>query len=294
MADMEVSGKGVADAKQRGNSRVKFNSNEAGELKVSDAGAGFELGAVANDKFGERLARASTTEQGSKVAMPADPVPAWLMSAAPETGEIANSEDVMEEFLQDDDMLNLELICAKWRGLDEFEQEALSKICPEMRKELAFGDQHIQEFLEYRRKLNDQHALKKKMQVDWTMRSTSAIEDDQDDEEAMSEASEDEEAEENRKTIALNEAQAVQAAKQTGGRSARGSVLVKGAAAAAGVGSVAGSPHGGRRASMAAQPAAAGRLGRAGGAIAGQEDVKQTNPSTRQSSVAAGAKAKAV
>lgn len=76
----------------------------------------------------------------------------------------------MEEFLQDDDMLNLEVICAKWRGVDEADLEGISKILPDMASGLLLADKHIQEFLNYRRQLNEKHTrktmVKNKMELD--------------------------------------------------------------------------------------------------------------------------------
>jgi hypothetical protein len=72
---------------------------------------------------------------------------------------LGSTEDVMEEFLHDDDMLNLEVRCAKWRGLDEVDLEGLG-IPTDAINELMLGDKHIQEFLDYRRQLNEKHLRK--------------------------------------------------------------------------------------------------------------------------------------
>jgi hypothetical protein len=72
---------------------------------------------------------------------------------------LGSTEDVMEEFLHDDDMLNLEVRCAKWRGMDEVDLEGLG-IPTDAINELMLGDKHIQEFLDYRRQLNEKHLRK--------------------------------------------------------------------------------------------------------------------------------------
>jgi len=68
---------------------------------------------------------------------------------------IISAEDVMDEFLQDDDMIQLEEICEKLQGLDDEEIEDLRKICPEMADNLASGQEHVNEFITYRRQMHE-------------------------------------------------------------------------------------------------------------------------------------------
>lgn len=117
----------------------------------------------AEAKFGKRLERVSILDSETPAA-PIDNLPAWLMPGAPEGGDTANTEDLLEEFLQDDDMLNLEALCAKWRGVDDSEVEGITGILPEISDNLILGDKHIQEFLTYRRQLNEKHERKASVQ----------------------------------------------------------------------------------------------------------------------------------
>jgi len=90
--------------------------------------------------------------------------------------EKVNADDIFEEFLQDEDNSNLEVICSKWRGLDGFDVDSFSKICPEIANGLQEADKHVQEFLAYRRSLNEKHARKEaiKKETERKMRAVDA------------------------------------------------------------------------------------------------------------------------
>lgn len=90
--------------------------------------------------------------------------------------EQVNADDMFEEFLQDEDNANLEVICSKWRGLDGFDVDNFSKVCPEIPKDLLEADKHVQEFLAYRRSLNEKHARKEaiKKETERKMRAVDA------------------------------------------------------------------------------------------------------------------------
>jgi len=132
--------------------------------------AGASASSSAEARFTQKLEQ-TTSSEAEPSQEPADAMPIWMMlNAAPASEELANTEDIMEEFLQDDDMLNLEVICAKWRGVDEADLEGISKILPDTANNLLLADKHIQEFLSYRRQLNEKHTrktmVKNKMELD--------------------------------------------------------------------------------------------------------------------------------
>lgn len=179
---MEVTGTSVPSPRtadrmlRRG---VSFADSLENELNVSTPSD------IAEAKFSKRLERASTLEVEVPAVVAAEPVPMWLMQS-PQDSEIAivNTEDIMEEFLQDDDMLNLEVLCSKWRGLDESEVEAIANILPEAARSLILGEHHIQEYLSYRRQLNEKHnrkaSVKNKMEQKTYGRGLDVVDEDED------------------------------------------------------------------------------------------------------------------
>lgn len=94
----------------------------------------------------------------------------------PSDGTEKNSaDDLFEEFLQDEDMANLEEICAKWRGLDGFDVDGFAEMCPEIGRELAEADKQVHEFLTYRRMLHEKHERKEAIRKE-TQRKMNALE----------------------------------------------------------------------------------------------------------------------
>lgn len=107
--------------------------------------------------------------------------PAWLMPA-PDMDQAAaqtNTEDIMEEFLQDEDMLHLELLCSKWKGIDETEIASIEKLMPDTARHLIQGNKHMEEFLSYRRQVGEK--LERKSAVKHKLKQLQRPKEDDDD-----------------------------------------------------------------------------------------------------------------
>jgi len=87
-------------------------------------------------------------------------------AAAGDNGDKAQADDMFDEFLLDEDMTNLEVICAKWRGLEGFDVDSFAKICPGVAKDLAQADKDVKEFLNIRRSLMEKHTRKENIKKD--------------------------------------------------------------------------------------------------------------------------------
>jgi hypothetical protein len=99
-----------------------------------------------------------------KTVVHGETLPSWLTNvqheAAAYGGETGTSADIMDGFLEDEDMLNLEVICTKWRGLDEADLEALAKFSPKVAENLQLGEKNMCEFLNYRRQAAEKNQRK--------------------------------------------------------------------------------------------------------------------------------------
>jgi len=120
----------------------------------------------AEERFAKRLgANRRASEQMESVH---ESVPAWLASHVNATQDASNNElstvDILGEFLQDEDMINLEVLCMKWRGLDETDIEAISKISPDIVKSMVQGDKDVREYCSYRRECAWKHYRKATVQ----------------------------------------------------------------------------------------------------------------------------------
>lgn len=108
----------------------------------------------AEAKFAKRLQR-----QPSKISAevpPEDLMPVWLMNCAPDPPEFdTTTEDVISEFIQCQDMCELEKICSRKRIIDDSELTSFAKKYPEIADNLKLASQHVADFLSYRRVCKD-------------------------------------------------------------------------------------------------------------------------------------------
>jgi len=131
----------------------------------------------------ERLQRERATLSASP-AVVAESVPAWLSNIGTEApvDNITSTGDIMDEFLENEDMMSLEVICMRWQGLDSSEIDALRKINPELADNLVLGDKHVSSFLSYRHKLAEKQNRKVQMKLNMKKRvGIEAVEEEEDD-----------------------------------------------------------------------------------------------------------------
>jgi len=156
---------------------------EAGQRKavIDPSLSGNDFGAASRRKQREATATSVST------AVVAESVPAWLTNVGTDASmdNITSTADILDEFLWNEDMLNLEVICMKWNGIDDSEIDALAKINPELAENLARGNKEVSSFLSYRRKV----AEKQNRKVQWTKKKATTeaeaetVEDDDEEDE---------------------------------------------------------------------------------------------------------------
>lgn len=120
----------------------------------------------ADEKMKKRLQRQQTLDEHRQQSLDEpEAVPVWLMNAAPETtGTETTTEDIQQEFAEDEDMCQLEKQCSRWRGVSDSDLEDFAKMFPEIADTLRLATEHVSEFLSYRRTLKEKFAHKAEVQ----------------------------------------------------------------------------------------------------------------------------------
>mmetsp|Transcript_98915 Transcript_98915/g.156514 ORF Transcript_98915/g.156514 Transcript_98915/m.156514 type:complete len:303 (+) Transcript_98915:31-939(+) len=160
---------------------------ETGQRKavIDPSLSGSDFGAAS---LRRRLQREATTASVSLAVAAESVPPPWLNNVGTDASmdNITSTADILDEFLWNEDMLNLEVTCMKWNGLNDSEIDALAKINPELAENLARGNKEMSSFLSYRRKV----AEKQNRKVQWTKKKATteaeadaAEDDDEEDDE---------------------------------------------------------------------------------------------------------------
>jgi len=159
-------------------------------------------------KFGEA---GSLSETAHPADVLATSTPTWLLQDG--AAASGSTEDVMDEFLTDDDMLRLEVECLKWYDLSDKDLKAIGKLDEKMATKILDCHKDMSTFLRYRQQLNEKHARKASVKINMRRKTIMGSEDVQtiaeeegEEEEEDREHPEDEESHEPKETRGIDSA----------------------------------------------------------------------------------------